>query len=206
MIKFALIGCGRIAQRHAEHINHFGKLTAVCDIISEKADKLAKQYNARAYYSIEDLLNSEKDVEVVAITSPNGLHYEHTIKSLQAAKHVLCEKPMAIKVHDCGEMIKEAEKANRRLFIVKQNRFNPPVQAVKSIIDEDKLGRILSVQLNCFWNRNDAYYKDSWKGTAVLDGGTLFTQFSHFVDLLYWMFGDVKDVKSFTSNVSHKGI
>lgn len=206
MIKFALIGCGRIAQRHAEHIQHFGNLTAVCDIIHEKADKLANQYNARAYYTIEDLLTHEKELDVIAITSPNGLHYEHTIKCLQAGKHVLCEKPMAIKVHDCGEMIKEAEKSNRRLFIVKQNRFNPPVQAIKSIIDEGKLGKILSVQLNCFWNRNEAYYKDSWKGTADMDGGTLFTQFSHFIDLLYWMFGDVKDVKAFTANANHKEI
>lgn len=206
MIKFALVGCGRIAQRHAEHIHHYGTLVAVCDIVPEKADKLAEQYNANAYYSIEALLAQENDVDVVAITSPNGLHCEHTIQSLRAGKHVLCEKPMAIKVHDCGEMIKEAEKANRRLFIVKQNRFNPPVQAIKSIIDEGRLGKILSVQLSCFWNRNEAYYKDSWKGTAALDGGTLYTQFSHFVDLLYWMFGDVKGVKAFTANANHKGI
>lgn len=116
MIKFALVGCGRIAQRHAEHIHHYGTLAAVCDIVPEKANKLAEQYNANAYYSIEALLAKENDVDVVAISSPNGLHCEHTIKSLQAGKHVLCEKPMAIKVHDCGEMIKEAERANRRLF------------------------------------------------------------------------------------------
>jgi predicted dehydrogenase len=203
MIKFALIGCGRIAQRHAEHIQRFGALSAVCDIVPEKAEKLANEFNANAYYSIDDLLTRETDVDVIAITSPNGLHFEHSIKSLRAGKHVLCEKPMAIKVQDCGEMIKEAERANRRLFIVKQNRFNPPVQAVKAVIDDGKLGKILSVQLNCFWNRNDAYYKDSWKGTASLDGGTLFTQFSHFIDLLYWFFGDVRSVKSLTSNAMH---
>lgn len=206
MIKFALVGCGRIAQRHAEHIHHYGALAAVCDIVPEKANKLAEQYNAKAYYAIDEMLQQEKGVDVVAVTSPNGLHCEHTIKSLRAGKHVLCEKPMAINVYDCGEMIKEAEKANRRLFIVKQNRFNPPVQAVKSIIDDRKLGKILSVQLSCFWNRNEAYYKDSWKGTAALDGGTLFTQFSHFIDLLYWMFGDVKTVNAYTANANHKGI
>lgn len=206
MIKFALVGCGRIAQRHAEHIHHYGSLAAVCDIVPEKANKLAEQYNAKAYYTIDDMLKQEKELDVVAVTSPNGLHCEHTIKSLQAGKHVLCEKPMAIRVNDCGEMIKEAEKANRRLFIVKQNRFNPPVQALKSIIDEGKLGKILSVQLSCFWNRNEAYYKDSWKGTVELDGGTLYTQFSHFIDLLYWMFGDVKTVNAYTANAHHKGI
>ncbi|MFL5808110.1 MAG: Gfo/Idh/MocA family protein [Flavisolibacter sp.] len=206
MIKFAIVGCGRIAQRHAEHIHNLGQLEAVCDIVPEKAAKLAEQYKARAYTDLDEMLAKEKGVDVVAVTSPNGLHCVHTIKSLRAGKHVLCEKPMAISVHDCGEMIKEAEKANRRLFIVKQNRFNPPVHAVKDLIDDGKLGKILSVQLNCFWNRNPAYYKGSWKGTKDLDGGTLYTQFSHFIDLFYWMFGDVKAVKAFTSNANHKDI
>jgi predicted dehydrogenase len=206
MIKFAIIGCGRIAQRHAEHIANSGSLAAVCDIVPEKANQLAEKYGAKAYTSIDELLKTEKEVDVVAVTSPNGLHCEHTIKSLRAGKHVLCEKPMAIKVHDCGEMIKEAEKANRRLFIVKQNRFNPPVQAIKALIDEGRLGKILSVQLSCFWNRNEAYYQNSWKGTKDMDGGTLYTQFSHFIDLLYWMFGDVKTVKAFTLNAAHQNI
>jgi predicted dehydrogenase len=126
--------------------------------------------------------------------------------SLEAGIHVLCEKPMAINVHDCGEMIKSAEKNNKRLFIVKQNRFNPPVVAVKKAIDDGIFGKIYSVQLSCFWNRNPDYYLNSWKGTKSLDGGTLFTQFSHFVDLLYWMIGDVKSAKAFVANFGHKGI
>ena len=206
MIKFAIIGCGRIAQRHAEHIVKVGKLVAICDIVAEKADALANQYGAKAHYDIVDLLSIEKDIDVVSICSPNGLHATHSILSLNAGFHVLCEKPMAISASDCGKMIQAAEKANRRLFAIKQNRFNPPVAAVKKIIDEGKLGNILSVQLSCFWNRNNEYYENSWKGTADLDGGTLYTQFSHFVDLLYWMIGDVDEVFSYTSNYMHKGI
>lgn len=206
MIQFALIGCGRIAQRHAEHINKFGKLVAVCDIVKEKADSLAKQYNATAYYDIADLLTNEKNIDVVSICSPNGLHAQHSIQSLKAGFHVLCEKPMAINVNDCGEMIKTAEQVNKRLFAIKQNRFNPPVEAVKKVIDEGKLGKIFSVQLSCFWNRNEDYYQNSWKGTKELDGGTLYTQFSHFVDLLYWMVGDIKDVEAYTANYAHQGI
>ena len=206
MIQFAIIGCGRIAQRHAEHINKFGKLTAVCDVVKEKADAMAKQYNANAYYDAADLLANEKSVDVVSICSPNGLHAQHSIQSLKAGFHVLCEKPMAINVSDCGEMIKTAERYNKRLFAIKQNRFNPPVEAVKKIIDEGKLGKIFSVQLTCFWNRNEDYYQNSWKGTKDLDGGTLYTQFSHFVDLLYWMVGDIKDVEAYTANYSHQGI
>jgi len=206
MIRFAIIGCGRIAQRHAEHINKYGKLVAVCDVVKDRADELAAKYNANAYYEIKDLLNTEKDIDVVSICSPNGLHTEHSIESLKAGFHVLCEKPMAINVNDCDRMIQTAERVNKRLFAIKQNRFNPPVQAVKKVIDEGKLGKIYSVQLSCFWNRDAEYYSNSWKGTKALDGGTLFTQFSHFIDLLYWMIGDIRDVQAYTANFAHKGI
>jgi predicted dehydrogenase len=206
MIKFAIIGCGRIAQRHAEHINNFGKLVAVCDIIAEKATDLASLYNANSYKDIDIMLKNEKDIDVISICSPNGLHAEHSIKSLNAGFNVLCEKPLALSVDDCGKMISAAESANKRLFAIKQNRYNPPVAAVKKAIDEGKLGKIYSIQLSCFWNRNDDYYFNSWKGTKKLDGGTLFTQFSHFIDLLYWMIGDIKEVKAFGKNFSHKGV
>lgn len=202
-IKFALVGCGRIAQRHAEHIHNLGELVAVCDIVKEKSSALAERYNARAYDSLDDLLAAEKEIQVVSICSPNGLHAEHSIRSLKAGFHVLCEKPMAINVIDCGRMIQAAEQANKRLFAIKQNRFNPPVVAVKNAIDEGRLGKITSIQLSCFWNRNTDYYQD-WKGTKKLDGGTLFTQFSHFVDLLYWLVGDVNRTHAFVGNFAHK--
>ena len=207
LIRFAIVGCGRIAQRHAEHIVSYGKLVAVCDIDKSKADELALKYDVKAFYDIDDLLSNVKDIGVVSVCTPNGLHAEHSIKALRAGFHVLCEKPMAINVNDCGMMIQEADRANRRLFIVKQNRFNPPITALKELIQSEKLGKIFSIQLNCFWNRNNAYYQDSsWKGTKLLDGGTLFTQFSHFIDLLYWMIGDIKDVYAFGNNFQHKGI
>ena len=205
-IKFGIVGCGRIAQRHAEHIHSKGVLLAVCDIEKEKANKLADTFSAKPYYSLEEMLASETEIQVVAVCSPNGLHAKHSIQILSAGYHVLCEKPMAISVHDCGQMIQAAEKANKRLFAIKQNRYNPPVAAVKKVIDEGRLGNIMSVQLSCFWNRNPDYYNNSWKGTLALDGGTLFTQFSHFVDLLYWLIGDVKTAKAFLGNYDHKGI
>lgn len=206
MIKFAIIGCGRIAQRHAQHIKNNGVLVAVCDIVKEKADTLAKEYDAKSYYTIQELLAVEKDIDVVAICSPNGLHAEHSILSLKAGCNVLCEKPMAITVDDCDKMMTVAKESGKQLFAIKQNRFNPPVAAVKKILDEGRLGKIFSVQLTCFWNRNEDYYSNSWKGTKDLDGGTLYTQFSHFIDLLYWMFGDVKEVGSFIGNYAHKDI
>jgi predicted dehydrogenase len=205
-IRFAIVGCGRIAQRHAEHITNFGELTAVCDIVQDKAETLGKEYAVKTYQNIDDLLKSETETDVVSICSPNGLHAEHTIKALNAGFHVLCEKPMAINVHDCGRMIQAAEKNNKRLFAIKQNRFNPPVAAVKKAIDEGRFGKIYSVQLNCFWNRNEDYYVNSWKGTKDIDGGTLYTQFSHFIDLLYWLIGDVKRANAFIKNYHHQGI
>jgi UDP-N-acetyl-2-amino-2-deoxyglucuronate dehydrogenase len=205
-IKFGIIGCGRIAQRHAEHISKKGVLVAVCDVVAEKANKLAAAYAAKAYYSIEELLKSGESIDVLSVCSPNGLHAQHAIHALNAGFHVLCEKPMALSVADCGEMIKAAERSNKRLFAIKQNRFNPPVEAVKKAMDEGRLGRIYSIQLSCFWNRNPDYYHNSWKGTLKLDGGTLYTQFSHFIDLLYWMVGDIKQVKAMMANYSHQGI
>jgi len=206
-LRIGIIGCGRIAQRHAEHIANKAKLVAVCDVIPEKAAQLSAKYGSRQYIDVDEMLQKEKqNMDVVAICSPNGLHAEHSILALNAGYHVLCEKPMAINVKDAGAMIQAAERANRRLFAIKQNRFNPPVQAVRSLIDQGKLGTIYSVQLNCYWNRNPDYYANSWKGTLDLDGGTLFTQFSHFIDLLYWMIGDIQDVKGYVGNYAHKGI
>ena len=206
MITFVLIGCGKIGKRHAEQMVQHGKLIAVCDIVKEHADELALQYNAKAFYCIEDLIANTTLVNVAAICTPNGLHAQHTIFFLNAQYHVLCEKPMALTVADCNKMIEAADRNNKKLFCVKQNRFNPPVAAVKKVIDEGRLGKIYSVQLNCFWNRNKEYYKNSWRGTKDLDGGTLFTQFSHFIDLLYWMIGDIKDAKAIVKNFAHQNI
>jgi predicted dehydrogenase len=204
-LRFGIIGCGRIAQRHAAHIKNRGILVAVCDVVREKADELAKQYGATAYYNIDDVLKNEAGLDVVSVCTPNGLHAEHSIKVLQAGFHVLCEKPMALRVEDCKMMISAADKADKRLFIIKQNRYNPPVAAVKKALEEGRLGKIYSLQLNCFWNRNADYYENSWKGTLKLDGGTLFTQFSHFIDLLYWMVGDITVVRSIMHNYAHQG-
>ena len=204
-IQFAIVGCGRIAQRHAEHISKMARLAAVCDIKRQRADELAAKHNCKAYSSIEEMLTHESSIDVISVCSPNGLHAEHTIKGLRAGKHVLCEKPMALRVADCRRMIEESERNAKKLFVVKQNRFNPPIAALKKAVDEGRLGRIVNVQLNCFWNRTDAYYKDSdWKGTVELDGGTLYTQFSHFIDLLIWMVGDIGNVQVLTKNFLHQ--
>jgi UDP-N-acetyl-2-amino-2-deoxyglucuronate dehydrogenase len=203
-INFAVIGCGYIGKRHVEHINKIGNLVAVCDIDEKKANELSGAYSCNRYLNIDKLLVESENIDVVSVCTPNGLHAEHTIKALKKGNHVLCEKPMAIKTSDCQRMISTAKEVEKLLFIIKQNRFNPPVVALKKIIDEKRLGRIINVQLNCFWNRTDEYYQESnWKGKKNLDGGILFTQFSHFIDLLYWLVGDVSRVYSITNNFMH---
>ena len=200
MYKFALIGCGNIAKRHAENIVRVGNLLAVCDINRQKADAFANVYNCAAYYSIDDLLKVEKEIDIVSVCTPNGLHVEHAIKSLQSGKHVLCEKPLCITSVAAMQMVDTAWFCRKKLFVVKQNRYNEPVQFVKKALDENLLGEIYSFQLNCFWNRPQEYYNGDWRGTKFLDGGILYTQFSHFIDLLYWFLGDVKSVKGLTEN------
>lgn len=206
-IRYGILGCGRIAQRHAQHAANTGKLIAVCDVVPEKARELAASYKAAAFNDVKGFLaENVGKIDVISICTPNGLHAEHSILALNMGYHVLCEKPMAISVSDCRRMIDTSKNTEKKLFIIKQNRYNPPVAAVKKILAEGQLGRIYSIQLNCFWNRNDDYYANSWKGTREWDGGTLFTQFSHFVDLLYWFFGDVEDVYAMGANYHHNGV
>jgi UDP-N-acetyl-2-amino-2-deoxyglucuronate dehydrogenase len=204
--RFAIIGCGRIARRHAECIAGIGILEAVCDIDGKQALKFADLYHATPYTDLDDLLSQKPLLDVICICTPNGIHADQSVAALQAGFNVLCEKPMALTVEDCARMIRAAKQANKKLLIVKQNRFNPPVMAVKKAIDENRLGKIFNVQLSCFWNRNHEYYQDSWKGSKKLDGGPLFTQFSHFIDALYWMAGEFEYVQGYGSNFGHKGI
>ncbi len=203
--QFAIVGCGRIAARHAENIARVGKLKAVCDTVTEKADALARQYGATAYYSIDDLLAAEKEIDVVSVCTPNGFHAEHAIKSLQHGRHVLCEKPMCITSAAAWQMIETEKFSRKRLFVVKSTRFNPLVQSLKNILDKKLLGQVYSFQLSCFWNRPAAYYSD-WHGKEFPDGGTLYTQFSHYIDALIWMLGDIKEVKGFAGNMAHQKV
>ncbi|CAN5377540.1 O-antigen biosynthesis protein WlbA [soil metagenome] len=202
---FAIIGCGRIGNRHAVQISKVGNVKAVCDSIPARANIFSAQYGATQYNTIEDLLKSELNIDVVIICTPNGLHAQHTIQALSAGINVLCEKPLCINVTDGKNMLLAAENSGKKLFVVKQNRYNPPVELLKELINKNALGKIFSFQLNCFWNRPEAYYTD-WKGKKLLDGGTLYTQFSHFIDLLYWLMGDVEKVKSITRNFAHPTI
>ena len=206
-IRFAIIGCGRIAARHAAVLSAYGRLVAVCDVDASRASGLGGHYGAATYDSVEAMLREQAgQLDVVVVCSPNGLHAVHSMAAMCQGAHVLCEKPMAISSADAQAMVAVARETGRHLWVVKQNRFNPPVAAVKELLDSQQLGRILSVQCNAYWNRPPAYYAGSWRGTLALDGGTLYTQFSHFIDLLIWFFGPFEPLCVTMENQMHQGV
>lgn len=199
-----IVGCGNIGNRHALQAAKVGVVKAVCDIVIDKANSLAEKLKCKAYDDIRQLI-AKSNLDLIAICTPNYLHAQQSILCLRNGSNVLCEKPMALTSNDAIQMAATAEITGKKLFVVKQNRYNPPVAYVKKLIDSNSLGMIYSFHINGFWNRPNDYYKN-WKGKKQLDGGTLFTQFSHFIDLLIWFFGDVLEVQCMKNNVAHPSV
>jgi predicted dehydrogenase len=198
-LKFALIGCGRISYKHVEALinnKDEAELVALCDLVEEKAVERKKQYessvkdsNVKVYTDYREMLEKE-NIDVVAIATESGYHAKHAIDCLNAGKHVLVEKPMALSSADADKMIKLAKKKNLKLGVCHQNRFNPPIQKLRRAIEEGRFGKIVNGTARILWNRNDDYYKQApWRGTKALDGGTLMNQCIHNIDLLQWMMG-----------------
>ncbi|MDB4075745.1 Gfo/Idh/MocA family oxidoreductase, partial [Crocinitomicaceae bacterium] len=204
-IKFAVIGAGHIGKRHAEMIrrDEESELVAMVDVRSkEECD--ADHFDVPFFKTVDELINSEVEFDVANICTPNGLHAEQSLKAIEANKHVVCEKPMGLTKDNCEKVIFKSLQRSKNVFCVMQNRYSPPSEWIKSIIEEKKLGKTFMVQLNCYWNRDDRYYKKGgWKGTSDLDGGTLFTQFSHFIDIMYWLFGDIDNIKGCFADFTH---
>lgn len=204
-IRFIIIGFGNIGKRHAEHIlnNPAAELVAVCDINTAVKEQLP-EYVA-FYPDIESLLASGTAADILCVCTPNYLHEPHAIAGLEAGMHVVVEKPMALSVTECDRMIAAAERTGKTIFAVKQNRYNPPVQAVRQLLEAGRLGHIYMVQVNCFWNRGDNYYAQSdWRGKKEKDGGCLFTQFSHFVDILYYLNGSITSSRGMIHSFAHQ--
>jgi len=208
MIKFAVIGQGHIGKRHAEMIrlNPDSELVAVCDVLSK--EQLGLVDIKEAFFSdIDDLLASNLDIDVINICTPNGFHAEYAIKALQAKKHVVLEKPIALTKQDAETILFKSLEVSHHVFCVMQNRYSPPSVWLKELVDNNTMGDIFMVKLDCYWNRDDRYYKKgNWHGDAKLDGGTLFTQFSHFIDIMYWLYGDIQNIRGNFADFSHKDL
>jgi UDP-N-acetyl-2-amino-2-deoxyglucuronate dehydrogenase len=203
-VRFAVIGSGHIGKRHAEMVdrNPRAELVAMCDRRSK--DDCLVPYDVPFFNDVDEMLDSGLEFDVVCVCTPNGLHAEHAIKSLRKRKHVVIEKPMGLSKAECEEVIYAALNASRQVFCVMQNRYSPPSMWLKDVVSTGILVEIYMVQINCYWNRDDRYYnKVYWKGTGDLDGGTLFTQFSHFIDIMYWLFGDITNIHARFRDFKH---
>lgn len=205
-IRFAVVGCGHIGKRHAEMVvrDPGAELVALCDIRS-KEELGIEAYPVAFFSDVTSLLQSGLDIDVINICVPNGLHAELAIQAIELGHHVVIEKPMALQVQDAERVLQTSLKYQKEVFCVMQNRYSPPSVWIKQMIDSGRLGKIYLVQLNCFWNRDERYYKPGgWHGDACLDGGTLFTQFSHFIDIMYWLFGDIQHIQARFADFNHQ--
>lgn len=205
MIRYAVVGIGHIGKRHTEVItrNSESELVALIDIDPSKKI-YAEQLELPFYTSLEDFLKADVEADIINIATPNYLHAPQAMLALEAGHHVLIEKPMTLNKADALALIELAEKKQKHIFTVMQNRYSPPAQWLKEIMSNQVLGKIYMVQMNCFWNRDERYYtKDSWHGKLKSDGGVLFTQFSHFVDTLYWLLGDLELKRAELFNFNH---
>jgi len=207
-IRFAVIGLGHIGKRHVEMISRHSDavLVSLCDNDSD-IQKDIDVYQVPVFDELEKLLVEGPEFDVLAIATPNGSHASIALKALAAGKHVIIEKPMALNSEDALNIINQAEKFNKKVFCVMQNRYSPPSQWIKSLMDDHILGGIYLVQINCYWNRDERYYTGkNWRGDLMQDGGTLFTQFSHFIDMMYWLFGDITNIQSKFNDFNHKNL
>jgi predicted dehydrogenase len=205
-VRFALVGCGNIGARHAAVVDAEERavLAALCDVESARAEKLSTQYGGTPVFRDYEEMLEKVPCDVVSICTPHGLHAPMAIRASERGRNVLVEKPMALTVRDSQAMIDAAQRAGVKLMVVKQNRYNVPIALTKKAIEDKRLGRIFMTECNVLWNRHDEYYANSnWHGRKSLEGGALYTQASHFIDLLIWWFGDVIAAESWIATRNH---
>jgi UDP-N-acetyl-2-amino-2-deoxyglucuronate dehydrogenase len=203
VLNFALVGCGRIAKRHSELLGNKqidnARLAAVCDVVPEKARRIGEAFSVPWYTDMHEMMK-QCNVDVVTVLTESGKHPEHVIALARYGKHIVLEKPMALRLDDADAMIRACDNAGVKLFVVKQNRFNVPVMKLRESLESGRFGKLVLGTVRVRWCRPQAYYdQDAWRGTLALDGGVLTNQASHHVDLLEWMMGDVESVYAMAS-------
>jgi UDP-N-acetyl-2-amino-2-deoxyglucuronate dehydrogenase len=204
--RVALVGCGRISNTHFEALTKVPglRLTAVCDILPDRASAAGEAQGVPHWTSYEKML-AEAECDVVTICTPSGLHPQHGIMAAKAGKHVVCEKPMAITLLAADELVQVCDDAGVRLFVVKQNRLNPAIQLLKRAVDRGRFGRIYLANTTVRWARPQEYYDQApWRGTWEFDGGAFMNQASHYVDLIQWLLGPVESVMAKTATLARK--
>lgn len=202
MLKFAIIGCGKSSAAHINQIKRIGKLVAVCDILPQKADELALQLGAKAYYNASELLERESEADIICVCTPNGCHAEHCIKSLQAGFHVICEGPLCLTTAAAWQMIETEKFCRKKLMVVNSVLLNPLAQQLKKEIDERISGQSFNFDLHCM---AEVQPDQDWRNKIFPGGGALYTHFSRYIHLLLYLFGEIEDVKGYCANRNHPG-
>lgn len=203
MLKFALVGCGRIARRHSQLLGNKqisnSVLAAVCDLKVDRAREIGERFHVPYYTDMHNMMRSEA-VDVVVVLTESGLHAEHVISLAPYGKHLVVEKPMALTLTDADRMIAACDRAGVKLFVVKQNRFNVPVIKLREALEMGRFGKLVLGTVRVRWCRTQEYYdQDKWRGTWAMDGGVLTNQASHHIDMLEWMMGEVESVYAISS-------
>jgi UDP-N-acetyl-2-amino-2-deoxyglucuronate dehydrogenase len=204
--KVGLVGCGRISRNHFEALRKIDglRLTAVCDIVPERARAAAEQEGVQPFTAYEELLQ-HADCDVVSVCTPSGLHPAQGAMAARAGKHVITEKPMAITLGQADELVRACDEAGVFLFVVKQNRLNPPIQLLRRAVDKGRFGRIFLANTTVRWQRPQEYYDAApWRGTWEFDGGAIMNQASHYVDLIQWLVGPVESVMAKTATQARR--
>jgi UDP-N-acetyl-2-amino-2-deoxyglucuronate dehydrogenase len=204
-IGLGLIGCGRVAPRHAQSIQQLpaARLVAVADVVKSRAERFGREYNAKVFTDYRYLLDCQ-EIQVINICTPSGLHAKIAIEAAQAGKHIVVEKPIALSLEDADQLIEAARTANVKLCVVLQNRHNPPMRDLHRAVTAGALGRILLGNATVRWYRPQEYYEDGWHGTWAMDGGALMNQSIHHIDALQWLMGEVDNVFAYTATLAHK--
>ena len=201
-VKFGILGCGYIGQKHAKHIteNPNCELVALCDVAE---NEWTKSQNI-LFFLDKNVFFQQKEIDVVCICTPNAFHAEQAVTAITAGKHVVIEKPMGLTKAECERVVFTALNHQKQVFVVMQNRYAATAQWLKNTVESGALGKLFLLEINAYWNRDERYYKGDWHGKKDIDGGTLFTQFSHFIDTIYWIFGDIKNISSRFFNFNHQ--
>lgn len=205
-IRFAVLGCGRISSKHGWSISqlqsHGARIVAACDVVESRVQRFTSEYGGRAYRDYQEMLKQE-DIDVVAVCLPSGLHSTIGQEVAKAGKHVLMEKPISLRLEDADALIRTCEQCNVQLCVVLQNRFNPPMQQLHKIINEDRLGKLLLTNVTVRWFRPQSYYDDGWHGTWEMDGGAMMNQCIHHIDAMRWLLGEVDSLTAYTGTLAH---
>lgn len=202
-LSFVIVGTGNIGSKYARILKSIPEAELVAAVDTDFSKRKNIEALVPFFTSLQNFLESKIPADIVCICTPNGLHAQQSIACLEAGYHVICEKPVALNKKDVLAMMLAEKNSGKKVFAVMQNRYSPVSIWLKKITDEKRLGKLLYLQINCFWNRNEKYYQDSpWRGTKALGGGPLYTQFSHFIDLMIWLTGMPTNIEgeSFTLN------